>query len=63
MKVAIYLVNILHSQREWAYGISNVNSEERKEVLPYWLKVYNDKRCHLGIKGKTPRQRLRELSV
>jgi transposase InsO family protein len=43
--------------------MSYVNSEERQEVLPYWLKVYNDKRCHLGIKGKTPRQRLRELSV
>jgi transposase InsO family protein len=50
-------------KREWAYGMSYVNSEERQEVLPYWLKVYNDKRCHLGIKGKTPRQRLRKLSV
>ena len=33
-------------------------SEERKRWLPRYLRLYNDRRCHMALGGLTPQQRL-----
>ena len=35
--------------REWAYGMSFQNSEERKRWLPRYLRLYNQRRCHKQV--------------
>jgi hypothetical protein len=33
-------------------------SEERKQWLPRYLKLYNLRRCHMALGGLSPQQRL-----
>jgi transposase InsO family protein len=48
--------------REWAYGNRSRSSEERNRWLPRYQSIYNSRRCHLAIGGRTPlQQRLNEL--
>ena len=47
--------------REWAYGMSFQNSEERKRWLPRYLRLYNQRRCHMAFSGLSPQQRLAVL--
>ena len=47
--------------REWAYGMAFQTSEERKRWLPRYLRLYNDRRCHMGLGGLSPQQRLGAL--
>jgi transposase InsO family protein len=44
--------------REWAYGMPFQTSEERKRWLPRYLRLYNDRRCHMALGGLSPQQRL-----
>ena len=44
--------------REWAYGMAFQTSEERKRWLPRYLKLYNQRRCHMALGGLSPQQRL-----
>jgi transposase InsO family protein len=44
--------------REWAYGMPFQSSEERKQWLPRYLKLYNQRRCHMALGGLSPQQRL-----
>jgi len=44
--------------REWAYGMAFQTSEERKRWLPRYLRLYNDRRCHMALGGLSPQQRL-----
>jgi transposase InsO family protein len=50
-------VNIQTLCREWAYGMAFQTSEERKRWLPRYLRLYNDRRCHLALGGLSPQQR------
>jgi len=43
---------------EWAYAMAFQTSEERKRWLPRYLRLYNDRRCHMALGGLTPQQRL-----
>lgn len=47
--------------REWAYGLAFQTSEERKRWLPRYLRLYNDRRCHMALGGLSPQQRLAVL--
>ena len=40
--------------REWAYGHSYQNSQQRAQHLPQWTHMYNWHRPHGGIKHQTP---------
>jgi len=44
--------------REWAYGRTYANSEQRKAVLPVWNHFYNWHRPHHGIGCQPPISRL-----
>jgi len=44
--------------REWAYGMAFQTSQERKRWLPRYLRLYNDRRCHMALGGLSPQQRL-----
>jgi transposase InsO family protein len=50
-------------QAEWAYAMSFNSSEERKCWLPRYLSIYNGRRCHMAIDGRTPFQQLQRLRV
>jgi len=50
-------------QAEWAYAMPFTSSEERKRWLPRYLSIYNDRRCHMAIGGRTPFQQLQRLRV
>jgi len=39
------------------------SSEERKRWLPRYLAIYNGRRCHMAIGGRTPIQQLNRLRV
>jgi len=39
------------------------SSEERKRWLPRYLSIYNGRRCHMAIGGRTPFQQLQRLRV
>lgn len=43
---------------EWAYQHSYPTSVARASALPDFLRYYNQGRCHMGINGLTPLQRL-----
>ena len=45
--------------REWAYGFTYQNSQQRAAVLDDWIHHYNWHRPHQGIGGTTPMSRLR----
>lgn len=47
--------------REWAYGMSFQNSEERNRWLPRYLSIYNRLRKHTALGDRSPQQRLCEL--
>jgi transposase InsO family protein len=47
--------------REWAYGMSFQNSEERNRWLPPYLAIYNRLRKHSALGWRSPQQRLVEL--
>jgi transposase InsO family protein len=47
--------------REWAYGMPFQTSEERKQWLPRYLRLYNQRRCHMALGGLSPQQRLLAL--
>ena len=47
--------------REWAYGLAFQTSEERKRWLPRYLRLYNQRRCHMALGGLSPQQRLHAL--
>jgi transposase InsO family protein len=47
--------------REWAYAKPYHTSAERTAALPEFQRYYNQERPHLGIQGRSPQQRLREL--
>jgi transposase InsO family protein len=44
--------------REWAYGFAYQHSDERAQMLDYWIHHYNWHRPHQGIGGATPSSRL-----
>jgi len=50
-------------QAEWAYAMPFTSSEERKQWLPRYLSIYNGRRCHMAIGGRTPFQQLQRLRV
>jgi transposase len=50
-------------QAEWAYAMPFTSSEERKRWLPRYLSIYNGRRCHMAIGGRTPFQQLQRLRV
>jgi len=50
-------------QAEWAYAMPYTSSEERKRWLPRYLAIYNGRRCHMAIGGRTPFQQLNRLRV
>jgi hypothetical protein len=39
------------------------SSEERKQWLPRYLAIYNGRRCHMALAGRTPFQQLNRLRV
>ena len=43
---------------EWAYGLSFQSSEERNRWLGRYLAIYNGRRCHRALAGRTPFQQL-----
>ena len=45
-------------QAEWAYGMAFQSSEERNSWLPSYLAIYNGRRCHMALAGRTPFQQL-----
>lgn len=47
--------------REWAYGFTYQNSDQRYAALDYWNHHYNWHRPHQGIGGATPMSRLNRL--
>jgi transposase InsO family protein len=44
--------------REWAYAASYQSSTHRADVLPAWLKYYNQRRPHSALGHKPPASRL-----
>lgn len=49
------------SLKEWAYARPYRGSSERLAALAPWIRFYNTCRPHMGIGGKSPQLRLREL--
>lgn len=47
--------------REWAYAQPYATSSERERGLRPFLSYYNRERPHMGIQGRSPQQRYREL--
>jgi transposase InsO family protein len=43
---------------EWAYGMSFQSSEERNRWLSRYLAIYNGRRCHMALAGRTRFQQL-----
>ena len=43
---------------EWAYSMSFQTSTERNRWLPRYLAIYNGRRCHMALAGRTPIQQL-----
>jgi len=43
---------------EWAYSMDFQNSIERNRWLASYLAIYNRRRCHMGLAGRTPIQQL-----
>jgi len=43
---------------EWAYSMAFHTSEERNRWLPRYLAIYNGRRCHMALAGRTPFQQL-----
>jgi len=39
---------------EWAYSMAFHASEERNRWLPRYLAIYNGRRCHMALPGRTP---------
>jgi hypothetical protein len=39
------------------------SSKERKRCLPRYLAIYNGRRCHMALAGRTPFQQLQRLRV
>ena len=39
---------------EWAYGMSFQSSAERNRWLGRYLAIYNRRRCHMALAGRTP---------
>ena len=50
-------------QAEWAYAMTFNSSEERKRWLPRYLDIYNGRRGHMALAGRTPFQQLNRLRV
>jgi hypothetical protein len=50
-------------QAEWPYEIPFTSSEERKHWLPRYLSIYNGRRCHMRLAGRTPFQQLNRLRL
>jgi hypothetical protein len=48
---------------EWAYSMAYQTSEERNQWLPRYLGIYNGRRCHMALGGRTPRQSLQRLLI
>jgi transposase InsO family protein len=47
--------------REWAYGPTWQNSDERNQALKAWLHFYNHHRPHSALGGQPPITRLNNL--
>jgi hypothetical protein len=43
---------------EWAYSMAFQTSAERNRWLPRYLAIYNGRRCHMALAGRTPIQQL-----
>ena len=43
---------------EWAYSMAFHTSAERNRWLPRYLAIYNGRRCHMALAGRTPIQQL-----
>ena len=39
---------------EWAYSMAFQTSTERNRWLPRYLAIYNGRRCHMALAGRTP---------
>jgi len=46
---------------EWAYGMSFQSSSERNRWRGRHLAIYNRRRCHMALAGRTPYQQLNLL--
>jgi len=42
----------------WAYSMAFHNSEEWNRWMPRYLAIYNGRRCHMALAGRTPIQQL-----
>jgi transposase InsO family protein len=54
-KAERFIKTLVH---EWAYGLSFQSSEERNRWLSRYLAIYNGRRCHMALAGRTPFQQL-----
>ena len=54
-KAEPFIKTLVH---EWAYGLSFQSSEERNRWLSRYLAIYNGRRCHMALAGRTPFQQL-----
>ena len=43
---------------EWAYSMAFQTSAERNHWLPRYLAIYNGRRCHMALAGRTAIQQL-----
>ena len=43
---------------EWAYSMASRTSTERNRWLSRYLAIYNGRRCHMALAGRTPTQQL-----
>ena len=50
-------------QAEWTYGMAFQTSEERNSWIPRYLAIYNGRRCHMALSGRTPFQQLSLLTA
>jgi transposase InsO family protein len=47
---------------EWAYARPYVNEDERHAAFTTWLHTYNHHRGHTALNGKSPADRVPNLS-
>lgn len=54
---------IQSAMKEWGYDVAYPSSEHRRTALPEWTRMYNEARPHMGICGRTPKERFQELQL
>ena len=41
--------------REGAYALEYASSDARREALPHWINLYNERRTHSALGNRPPR--------